>query len=120
MQSFLRIIGRNHPSFKGHIHLIAELDDDVGFQIKTLFAFITKQAGFGNDANAFIDMLDEVAESSRERDAESHPFSIDAFMVTGGDWEVEVRHARGDAMVICYECFQLDGDIGRLEWLKEV
>ena len=120
MQPFLRVIGRNHPSFKGHIRLIAELDDDVGFQMKTLFTSIAKRAGFGNDVDAFIDMLDEVAESSRERDVDSHPFSIDAFMVTGEDWEVEVRHACGDAMVTYYECFQLDGDIGRLEWLKEV
>jgi len=67
MQSFLRVIGRNHPSFKGDIRLIAELDDDVGFQMKTLFTFIAKQAGFGDDVDAFIDMLDEVAESSGER-----------------------------------------------------
>ena len=66
MQSFLRVISRNHPSFKGHIRLIAELDDDVGFRMKTLFALVAKQAGFGNDVDAFIDMLDEVAESSRE------------------------------------------------------
>ena len=67
MQSFLRVIGRNHPSFKGDIRLITELDDDVGFQMKTLFTFIAKQAGFGDDVDAFIDILGEVAESSGER-----------------------------------------------------
>lgn len=85
MQSFLRVIGRNHPSFNGDICLIAELDDDVGFQMKTLFTFIAKQAGFGDDVDAFVDMLDEAAESSGERDADSCPFSVDAFMVTGED-----------------------------------
>ena len=122
MQSFLRVIGRNHPSFKGDIRLITELDDDVGFQMKTLFTFIAKQAGFGDDVDALIDILGEVAESSGERDADSCPFSIDAFMVTGEDWEVEVRHAIVDTpdMITDYEYFQLGGDIGRLEWLKEV
>jgi len=43
-------------------------------------------------------------------------------MVAGEDREVEVRHACVDAqdMITYYEYFQLGGDIGRLEWLKEV
>ena len=72
MQSFVRVIGR-------HIRLITELNDDAGFQMKTLLKFITKH-GCRNDVDAFIDTLDEVAESSIERDADSHPLSIDAFM----------------------------------------
>jgi len=74
MQSFLCVIGRNHPSFKGRIRLIAQLDDDVGYQMERLFTFIAKQAGFGNDVDAFIDMLDGVAESSRERMQIATPF----------------------------------------------
>ena len=35
--------------------------------METLFTFIAKQAGFGDDVDAFIDMLGEVAESSGER-----------------------------------------------------
>ncbi|OCL05153.1 hypothetical protein AOQ84DRAFT_379872 [Glonium stellatum] len=116
MQSFLRVIGRHHLNFKGHIRLIAKLDDDASLQMKAIFTLIAKQVSFGDDVDAFIDILDEVAETSSDRE-DSDPFSTDAFMLMGEDWEVELRHVCGNAldMMTYYEYFQLDGDIGRLE-----